>query len=342
MLDFAAAQRAQPKPMNAPPETRPEDAPPSIAVVIPCHREKAGILDVLAAVGPEVERIFVIDDACPEKTGDHVEAHAADPRITVIRHTANQGVGGATLTGYAAARNVGADVAVKLDGDGQMDPAEIPRIAAPVLEGRADYAKGNRFHSLEDVRQMPKARVFGNLGLSFATKLSSGYWDAFDPTNGFTAIHAKALDGLPFEKIDKGYFFESDILFRLYLARAVVRDVPMRARYGDESSGLKIGRVLWEFPLKHARNAIKRVLYAYFLRDFTMASIELFLALPFMAFGVAYGGYRWLESEATGVPATAGTVVLAALPIILGFQMLLGFLDHDTRNMPKEPLQKRS
>ena len=319
--------------------TRNTDKPPVIAAVIPCWREKDHILDVLEAIGPEVSRIVVVDDACPDGTGAHVRANCTDPRVHVVVQEKNTGVGGATLTGYRVAIEDGADIMVKLDGDGQMDPALISTIAAPVVKGRADYSKGNRFHRLDTVKAMPRLRVFGNLGLSFACKMSSGYWNVFDPTNGYTAIHARAVRELPFEKIDKGYFFESDMLFRLYLARAVVSDVPMEARYGEETSHLKVGRALIEFFVKHWRNTAKRVFYSYFLRDFTVASVELALGKLLFLFGVVYGSYRWWESETTGVPATAGTVVLAALPIILGTQMLLGFLDADTRNIPTEPIQ---
>ncbi|MEO5336826.1 MAG: glycosyltransferase family 2 protein [Magnetospirillum sp. WYHS-4] len=310
-----------------------------LAVVIPCFREKAHILDVLERIGPEVDHILVVDDACPDGTGAFVRESCRDPRVEVLVHERNQGVGGATLTGYQRALDLGAEAMVKLDGDGQMDPALIGAIAAPVLKGRADYAKGNRFHDLAGLEQMPGYRIFGNLALSFATKLSSGYWDVFDPTNGFTAIHAAAARRLPFDKISRSYFFESDMLFRLYLARAVVEDVPMAARYGTETSHIRLGRTLAEFAAKHVRNIMKRIFYSYFLRDFNIASIELVLGKLLFLFGLAYGGFRWWQSEATGIPATAGTVLLAGLPVILGTQMLLGFLDYDTRNIPRRPLQ---
>lgn len=313
----------------------------TIAAVIPCYREKAHVLNVLSAIGPEVRNILVVDDACPDGTGAFVRENCADPRVEVLIHETNQGVGGATLTGYRRALELGAEVIVKLDGDGQMDPALIPAIAGPVLAGRADYAKGNRFHELESLEQMPRHRILGNLALSFASKMSSGYWDVFDPTNGYTAIHAEAARRLPFAKISRGYFFESDMLFRLYLMRAAVEDVPMTARYGAETSHIRLGRVVLEFAGKHYVNTLKRLLYTYFLRDFNIASIELVAGKLLFLFGLGFGLYHWWQSQATGVPATAGTVFLAGLPIILGTQMLLGFLDYDTRNIPRRPLQSR-
>ncbi len=316
-------------------------ARPSVAVVIPCYREVDHVADVISGIGQEVARIIVVDDACPDHTGDHVRAQCTDPRVEVIVHERNLGVGGATLTGYRRALEAGADIVVKLDGDGQMDPALIAALIAPIAEGDADYAKGNRFHQLDHITQMPALRIAGNLVLSFACKMSSGYWNIFDPTNGYTAIHAKVARRLPFEKISQGYFFESDMLFRLNLLGAVVADIPMPARYGDERSGLKIGRAVFEFTAKHWINTVKRILYSYFLRDFNVASVELVLGTLLFLFGVLFGALKWYESSTSGVVTTAGTVFIAALPIILGSQMLIAFLDFDTRNIPGTPIHRR-
>jgi glycosyltransferase involved in cell wall biosynthesis len=314
---------------------------PRVAAVVPCYRETGAVLDVLGSIGPEVGHVFVVDDACPDSTGEHVRRNCTDPRVEVLSHHTNTGVGGAVMTGYRRALEVGAGLIVKLDGDGQMDPAMIPRLIAPLREGRADYAKGNRFHDLDGLGQMPKMRIGGNLALSFASKLSSGYWNVFDPTNGFTAIHAAVVGRLPLDRISPGYFFESDMLFRLYLLRAVVVDVPMRARYGAERSGLNLWRACFEFTAKHCLNTAKRLAYTYFLRDFTAASVELVLGTALLLFGLVFGGLEWHQSVATGVPATAGTVLLAALPVILGSQFLIAFLDFDTRNVPETPLHPR-
>ena len=185
----------------------------TVAVVIPSYKVTRHILGVIAGIGPEITRIYVVDDKCPDNSGDFVSANCRDPRVTVVRHEQNQGVGGAVMSGYRAAIADGASVIVKVDGDGQMDGALIPAFIAPILAGEADYTKGNRFFNLEQIGSMPPMRLFGNAMLSLLTKLSSGYWDLFDPTNGFTAIHADAARFLPFDKISKRYFFESDMLF---------------------------------------------------------------------------------------------------------------------------------
>ena len=306
-----------------------------IAAVIPCFRVSGQILDVLAAIPPLVERVYAVVDACPDGSGAKVEAECRDPRVRVLRHERNQGVGGATVTGYRAALADGARIVVRLDGDGQMDPALIPRVVRPVLQGEADYAKGNRFYELEGLRAMPRLRLFGNSLLSFASKLSSGYWSLFDPNNGFTAIHADVLRELPLDKLARRWFFESDLLFRLGTLRAVVADVPMRARYGDERSSLVVRRVAGEFAWRHLVNTAKRIFYSYYLRDFNIASLEIALGVPLLAFGV------WVESASRGVPATSGTVMLATLPVLVGIQLVLAFLSYDMQNVPRDPLQRR-
>jgi dolichol-phosphate mannosyltransferase len=314
---------------------------PRIAVVVPCFRVSAHIGDVLARIGPEVGAVFVVDDVCPERTGDRVERECRDPRVTVLRHEANRGVGGAMVTGYRAALAADADIVVKVDGDGQMDPVFIPTLIRSIVAGRADYAKGNRFYDLELLRAMPRLRLFGNALLSLVSKVASGYWDVMDPTNGFTAIHRVALAGLPLDKLDRGYFFESDMLFRLYTIRAVVRDVPMLAKYDGETSSLRIGRVAVSFPGKYLRAAAKRFFYSYFLRDFNAATIQLLLAIVIGAAGAVFGIMKWVESSHTGVPATSGAVMLAALPVLVAIQLLLTALQYDVLNVPREPLQQR-
>lgn len=244
-----------------------------IAVVIPCFKVAAHIEDLLASIGGEVQAIFVVDDCCPENSGRLVEARCTDRRVRVIYHSENQGVGGAVLSGYRAAIAAGADVIIKLDGDGQMAPALVPAFVAPIIRGEADYAKGNRFFEIETVRQMPTVRLLGNTGLSFLTKLSSGYWNLFDPTNGYTAISARVAARLPMGKISKRYFFESDMLFRLNTMRAVVVDIPMFATYGEEHSNLKVSRELPRFFFSNLRNFGKRIFYNYFLRNFSFASL---------------------------------------------------------------------
>jgi glycosyltransferase involved in cell wall biosynthesis len=311
-----------------------------IAVVIPCYRSKLQILGVLSGIGDEVWRVYVIDDACPEGSGKYVEEQGKDLRIRVIFHEFNKGVGGAVITGYRAAIADGADVIVKIDSDGQMDPKFIPIMVAPILDQEADYTKGNRFFDLENIRSMPTTRIFGNAILSLMAKLSTGYWDIFDPTNGYTAIHAGIAELLPFSKISQRYFFESDLLFRLNTLYAVVVDVPMDAKYGDEVSNLKITRIVGEFLIKHFRNFMKRIFYNYYLRDLSIASIELPLGSLFLISGISFGLFSWLESVDKGIATVVGSVMLPSLLVLMGLQFILGFLAYDIATVPRRPRQK--
>ncbi len=316
------------------------NTPPKIAVVIPSYKVRNHILAVIDQIGPEVNRIYVVDDCCPEGSGSFVESNCSDERVTIIRTPQNQGVGGAVMTGYKAAIAEDTDIIVKLDGDGQMDASLIPDFIAPILSGEADYTKGNRFFDLEEIRAMPKARLLGNATLSFMTKLSSGYWNLFDPTNGYTAIHQDVVRHLPFNKISRRYFFETDMLFRLNTLRAVVVDIPMNAKYGDEPSSLRISRIIGEFLIKHLRNFGKRIFYNYYLRDMSLASIELPLGLSMFLFGILFGSYHWIKSSSIGLSSSPGTVMLAALPVIIGLQLILAFLGYDIESVPSRPFHR--
>lgn len=310
----------------------------NIAVVIPCYRVKDKILSVLTGIGQEVDRIYVVDDCCPEHSGHYVQHNNPDKRVCVIVNKRNMGVGGAVIEGYKQALSDGMDIIVKLDGDGQMDPAKIPLLVSPIVAGQADYTKGNRFYNLEKLSEMPRARKFGNAVLSFMTKISSGYWNIFDPTNGFTAVHRGAAVLIPFDKLSLRYFFETDILFRLNIIKAVVVDVPMDAFYGDEKSNLKISKILFEFLYKHTVNFLKRIFYNYYLRDMSLASLELPFGVVLLTFGILFGSSQWYHSVKTGNVASSGTVMLSALPLIVGIQFILAFIGYDISTVPSRPL----
>lgn len=312
-----------------------------VAVVIPCYKVREHIVQVLGSIGPEVSDIYVVDDACPDSSGAYARKNSRDKRLNFIFHDENRGVGGAVISGYRAALAAGSDIVVKVDGDGQMDPSLIPALIAPILSGEADYSKGNRFDSLEDLYEMPRLRILGNAVLSLWSKNSTGYWRITDPTNGFTAIHRKALERIQLDKVRKSYFFESDMLFRLSIIGAVVTDVPMKARYGEEKSHLKIRKVLIEFPVRHIINLLKRVFYRYYLREWSIASIELPVGLALLIFGFWFGFSSFLEASGEGRATTAGQVTIAAVGIILGVQLLLSFLAFDVSSEPKIPRQRR-
>ena len=309
-----------------------------IAVAIPCYKVTRHVLEVIQAIGPEVEAIYAVDDACPDGSGRFIEEHNRDPRVRVLYNPENRGVGGAIVTAYQAAMADGMDIVVKIDGDGQMDPALLPSFVRPLLQGRADYTKGNRFFRPESVQGMPPVRLFGNAMLSFLTKLSCGYWNVMDPTNGYTAVRTSVLAELPLDKLEKRYFFETDMLFRLNTVRAVVKDIPMDSVYANEESNLKVGRVLPEFLKKHISRLWRRYVYNYLVRDFNVGTLYSLSGVLLLLAGTAFGTWHWVSGNFNSHPATSGTVMLAALPVLIGIQSLIAFLHYDVSNVPTEPL----
>ncbi|OXE35460.1 MAG: glycosyl transferase family 2 [Phenylobacterium zucineum] len=306
-------------------------------LIVPCYKVKAHIGRVLTRAPDWIEGIVCVDDACPENSGDFIEATNADPRVRVLRLPQNCGVGGATLAGYAEADRLGARILVKVDGDDQMDLSYLTPLIAPIVLGEADYAKGNRFTSISHLKAMPAIRIFGNAVLSFAAKVSTGYWNVFDPTNGFTAIEASVARRIMEKSVSQRFFFETDLLYHLGTLRAVVRDVPMPARYGDEISNIRIGAVIGPFAGKHLTNFLQRILGQYFVRDFNIATIELLAGLALFSFGMIYGLHR-LAVRDLHQAASAGVVMTAALPVIVGVQFLLQALNYDVLNVPSRAI----
>src|SRR5690349_11790778 len=306
-------------------------------VVIPAYRAAATILPVIEAIGPEIGMIVVVDDGCPEGTALTVANRCADPRVVALMHDVNRGVGAAFLTGMRYAIERGAEVIVKIDADGQMDPSQVPALIHPILSGQADYVKGDRFFFLTNAASMPPVRRFGNLALSFFAKLSTGYWTIMDPTNGFFAIHARVAELLDDERIAKRFFFETDLLFHLGLVRAKVVEFPMRAVYGNEVSNLRVSRQLWPFLTGHMRNTVRRILYRYFFRDLSLASFQLVAGSGLFLFGLVFGLYHWWAAPPDQLVPT-GTIMIAALTFLIGFQLVLSFLNYDISASPREPL----
>lgn len=312
-----------------------------IAVVIPCYKVSRHLAGVLSRIGPEVTAIYCVIDGCPDGSFDVATQSAiADKRIHILSHFTNSGVGSAFISGTTKALSNGAEIIVKLDGDGQMHPEQIPLIVEPLLFGEADFAKGNRFFHLEDLQSMPVLRMIGNAGLSFFSKLSTGYWNLFDPTNGFIAIQAEMAQRVPWDKVQRRFFFESDLLFRLYTLRAIVVDVPMKANYGNERSNLSVVKAFVQFPYFHLLNFLKRIFYCYFLREFNIASLNLLLSIGLIGFGFCFGMVHWIRGNELNQLASAGTVMFAALPVILGWQALLAFFAFDVGNVPKTPMRR--
>jgi hypothetical protein len=301
----------------------------TISVVIPAFKVSRHIGPLLKKIPDFVDFIIVVDDACPEDSGKVAERFHQDKRIKVVYHKVNKGVGGAVKTGYTEALSMKSDVIVKIDGDGQMDPSEMSKLISPLIEKGFNYAKGNRFFYLENIRKMPLIRVFGNIILSFMSKISTGYYEIFDPNNGYTAITSETISKISLKNVDDRYFFESDMLFQLNLARAKVVDVPISPIYGDENSNLKIRFAVFTFFINHMKNFMKRISYSYFIRDFNIASLQLISGLILFTWGLVSGLSTWFHSMSTGLPSQTGTLILVAILIVSGIQLLLSFINND-------------
>lgn len=304
----------------------------TIAIVIPCFKVNNHLLNVVKSIPDWVDRIYLVDDACPENSVRNVQDKLSDKRVTAIYLSENLGVGGAVKEGYLKCLREKFDIVARIDGDGQMNLQLLSKIIDPLVSGDADFTKGNRFFNIEDLQKMPKKRIFGNLGLSFLSKFSTGYWDIYDPNNGFNALNIQTLSVLPMEKIDNRYFFESDLLFRLGLVRARVIDVPMPAIYGQEVSNLSEIKSFFEFLYKHLRNFNKRIFYNYFLREFNLGSLELLAGSVLFSYGVSTAMYSWIMGMGSGVPTAIGTQILVAMTTLSGIQLLLGFLSYDMQS----------
>ena len=309
----------------------------AIGVVIPAYDVEEQIGRVIAGLPGYVCAIIVIDDASRDRTLERLRA-LADSRLIVLAHDSNRGVGAAMATGLARALQEKLDIVVKMDGDDQMDPAYIPDLLRPLVGGKADMSKGNRYADLVALRAMPFFRIVGNAGLTFLVKAASGQWSLFDPANGYFAIRTGVLRHMQLEKLPARYFFESGLLIKLGILRAVVMDVAIPARYADEKSSLSIPRTLLGFPPRLLAGMLRRLFWRYVVYDFTALSLYLLLGIPALIGGVIYGATLWLTLHQSNEYAHPGQVMLAAMPIILGAQLLLQAISLDIANTPRTPI----
>lgn len=305
-----------------------------VTTVVPAHNEALHICRVVQTLPDFVDRIIVVDDCSQDGTAE-AALSCNDSRLLVLRTPSNQGVGGAVVLGYRKALELGSDIVVKMDGDGQMDPEYLSPLLDAIVDHGCDYAKGNRFLASDSLGQMPKRRLIGNIGLTFLTKLASGYWHIFDPQNGYTAIKTEALRALDVDRIHKRFFFENDILVHLNLLNSRVKDVAIPARYGEEVSDLSLIGTGLTFPLLLLRRYLRRIYQKYVLRDFSPIALFLFLGTVLFFWGTLLGFFIWIKSYFTEHPASTGTIMLSLLPLILGFQLLLQGFVMDIQETPK-------
>lgn len=309
-----------------------------IAIAIPCYKVEQHLPQVVAGLPGFVDSILLVDDCSPDGTGALIDRMAKeDKRITALHHQKNKGVGGAMKTAFQKAIEQGTDAVVKLDGDGQMDAAFIAPLAEAL--GESDFAKGNRLFDRKELRRMPLLRRMGNMGIGFMVKAASGYWNVSDPVNGFFAIRTATLRQMDFSRIADRFFFESSMLIELHYTGARISEVTMPAIYGTEKSNLSIGKTLFSFPPRLIAGWLRRIHLSYFVYDFNICSLYLLAGVPSFLFGLVFGICEWIHYAGMGLGAPTGTIMVAVLPLILGFQMLLAAAQYDIT--ASNPFDKR-
>ena len=304
-----------------------------IAVVIPYYNASQHIVSVLVKLPKIIDVIYIIDDY-----GDEIlpkEVLTRFQNVVYLKNDKNLGVGGATKAGFKAAIADKIAIVVKVDADDQMDTNYIEELITPLINDRADYSKGNRFRDFKALKAMPITRKIGNLGLSFLTKAATGYWNNFDPTNGFFAVKTETLEKLDFDNIANRYYFETSLIAELYFQESRIKDVSMPAIYGDEKSSMSVWKMPFVFLPKLFKTFIKRIVKSYFIYDFNMSSIYILFGLPLFLFGLIYGLYTWWFYSSQSIFAPTGTIMLVTLTIIIGFQLLLQAVHYDITKAPK-------
>ena len=295
-----------------------------IAVVVPAHNEERLIEKTITTIPDYIDKIIVVDDASTDGTVNIVLSlqSTISEKLILIRHEKNKGVGGAIKTGYKKALELGMDIAVVMAGDAQMDPKELPRLLEPIVENKADYTKGNRLVHPEKLK-MPRLRRFGNSILTLLTKIASGYWDIIDPQNGYTAISKKALREMDFEKIYDGYGCPNDILIELNIRNMRVMDIEMPPRYGEEKSGIKLGRYSFKLSWLLLKGFFRRIntkygglrfhpLWLFYMGGIILFSLGILYSLSLLYYKLFIGG-----------GLSPGSVLLPALFLIIGYLSIL-------------------
>lgn len=301
-----------------------------VCVVVPAHNEEQLIATTIGTLPDWVDHVVLIDDKSTDATVERAEA-LGDPRLVVVRHEVNTGVGGAILDGHREAIRLEGSVSVVMAGDAQMDPEYLPALLDPIADGQVEFTKANRFASRRALQGMPRSRVLGSVVLSFMTKAASGYWNLFDPQNGYTAISRSALERLDLDLIATGYEFENDLLISCNIARVRARDVPIPARYGEEISGMRLTRVAPRIAGLLFRGFWRRMWFKYVIPSFSAVALLFFTGLALVLFGTAVG--IWIVVNTLGPPqASAGTVLLCVGPLLTGMHFLVSALTLDIQS----------
>jgi glycosyltransferase involved in cell wall biosynthesis len=308
----------------------------SVAVVVPAYNEERLIEATLEGVPLFVDSIIVVDDGSTDGTVERAQKFASqDMRVSVLEQGQNQGKGAAVVRGLEEVIAAGRDFVVLMDGDNQMPAEYLTALLDAMMDNDLDAAKGNRF--IADPRAlstMPRYRLIGNVLLTMFTKLASGYWSIFDSQNGYWALRTRTVSRLELSRLARRYDLENSLLINLNIIGARLRDVPIPARYADEESKIRIWKVTPRIMLTLLGGMVQRIFYRYVLFNFHPTALFMLSGLPLLIWGVLFGVFVVITSLGDPV-ATTGTVMLAVLPFLIGFQLLLAALVLDIMSEPK-------
>ncbi len=303
-----------------------------ISVVIPAYNEEALINDTIASVPGCVDKIYVVNDCSSDRTAEIIQAMGKENhKIIFINHECNKGVGAAIISGYKKSLEDDMDIAVVMAGDNQMDPAFLQSFLNPIIEGRADYTKGNRLLAAESRRGMSRWRFFGNSMLTYLTKISSGYWQMMDPQNGYTAISRQALEDLDLDSVYPRYGYCNDILCKLNVHGLRVLDISHPAKYGHERSKIKYGSYIFKVSNLLLFDFLWRLKVKYIIQSFHPLVLFYFFGAVFSILGVAVGVYSIYYKLILSSPIFEKGI-LALLIFIMGIQFLLFAMVFDMQN----------
>ncbi len=301
-----------------------------IGAVIPCYMGGDITLKLVEDLRTYADLIVLIDDKCPLQTGKKIKEKFNDPKIKVLFNKENLGVGGATKKGFDFLLEKRCDIIVKIDADYQMDPANIPKLTTPIIKKECDSTKGNRFTNVDSLLKMPMVRLIGNTFLSYLSKLSTGYWEIFDPTNGFIAFDSYALKKINYSKTDNRYFFETDILFRCSLQNINIKNISIDSSYNNHFSSLQPFKEIIPFFIKNLKLLFKRIIYQYFLFDFNVGSVNLILSLLFGLTSFFYLVYLLIKTNITNIYTSSAEASFFSIVSIISMQFFLSFIFYDS------------
>tara|TARA_A100001011_G_C14235217_1_gene810677 strand:+ start:163 stop:1104 length:942 start_codon:yes stop_codon:yes gene_type:complete len=298
-------------------------------VVIPCFMGGDITLKLVEDLKIYADLIVLIDDKCPLQTGKKLKEKFNDPNIEVIFNKENLGVGGATKKGFDFLLKKRCEIIIKMDADYQMDPAHIPKLINPIIRKECDSTKGNRFTNVDSLLKMPKLRLIGNTFLSYLSKLSTGYWEIFDPTNGFIAFDSNSLKKISYSKADNRYFFETDILFRCSLQNINIKNISIDSLYNNHFSSLQPLKEMIPFFIKNLKLLFKRIIYQYFLLDFNVGSVNLILSIFFGITSFFYLVYLLIKTNMTNIYTSSGQASFFSIISVISMQFFLSFIFYD-------------